>query len=329
MTEVLVLGEANGNRLESVTTEMLAAARELGSVVGIALLGDKMGDVAPEAFSHGADIVYMVQDSILLEKSVDFSLAAFEQICKEALPSVVLVGKTIYGCDIAPRLAARLGVGMAQDCTSVLQDSCTGRLVATRPVYGGNALATLTFSENDPQVVVIRNGAYEPLAPDPSRNGEVVLVSGGLDSISTKVRHVETVIGQHEGTRMEDASVIVAGGRGIGGPEAFNMLNELAQLLDGAIGASRAVCDAGWLNHSFQIGLTGKMVNPDLYIAVGISGASQHMVGCLGAKHIVAVNRDADANIFRDASYGVVGDWKEVLPAFVERVRELIEKREV
>ena len=329
MVEVLVLGELKDDRLEPMTGELLTAARELGSQVGVALFGDELSEVVDEAFSLGADVVYLVQDSLLLEQSVDFSLAAFERICKETSPTVVLVGKTVIGRDIAPRLAARLGVGMAQDCTKVTKSSNTGRVVATRPVYGGNAVATLTFSGDDPQVIVIRGGVYEPMRPEPSRVGEVVFVSVELDKIPAKIRHLETVIGKHEGLRMEDAPVVVAGGRGLDGQDSFSMLDELAGLLGGVVGASRAACDAGWLDHSFQIGLTGKTVAPDLYIAVGISGASQHMAGCSGAKHIVAVNRDPDASIFREATYGVVGDWKEVLPAFIEAVRELIAKRGV
>jgi len=237
---------------------------------------------------------------------------------------VVLVGRTGPGRDIGPRLAFRLGAGLAQDCTEVRIDPETGRVVATRTVYGGNAVATVTFADVDPQLAVIRGRAYEPLTPDPSRKGEVVPVTPRLDPSVVKVRHVETVLREREGVRLEDANVVIAGGRGLGGPEPFARLEELAGLLGGAVGASRAACDAGWLDHSHQVGLTGVTVTPDLYITVGISGASQHMAGCSGAKHIVAVNRDPDANIFKEATYGVVGDWKRVLPTFIETVRELV-----
>jgi electron transfer flavoprotein alpha subunit len=192
-------------------------------------------------------------------------------------------------------------------------------------VYGGNALATVTFSSADPQVVVLRGKTYEPLAPDATRKGDVVRVDISLEPSVVRVRHVETVRQEAADQRLEDARVVIAGGRGLGGPEPFEKLEELARLLGGAVGASRAVCDAGWLDHSYQVGLTGKTVTPDLYITVGVSGASQHMAGCSGAKNIVAINRDADANIFKEASYGVVGDWSKVLPAFIEAVGELVD----
>ena len=145
----------------------------------------------------------------------------------------------------------------------------------------------------------------------------------GLDPSVARTRLVETVAAETEGVRLEDAPVVVAGGRGLGGPEPFEQLRELASALGGAVGASRAACDAGWIDHGYQVGLTGKAVTPDLYIAVGVSGASQHMAGCSGARNIVTINRDPDANIFKESTYGVVGDWKAVLPSFIEAVREL------
>ena len=325
MAEILVLGELTGGRLDAISCELLAAARRLGDRVAIALPGDGTDGVSGEAVSLGADLVYLVQHPLLAEPSVDALVAAFEQVCRQTGPTAVLVGRTPAGRDVGPRLAFRLGVGLAQDCLEVELDTSTGRVVATRPVYGGNALATVTFAGDGPQVVVIRGGSYAPLAPDPSRSGEVVPINVDLDPAVVRVRHVETVREEGEGVRLEDASIVISGGRGLGGPQPFQVLEELAGLLGGAVGASRAVCDAGWLDHSYQIGLTGKTVTPDLYITFGVSGASQHMAGCSGAKNIVAVNRDPEANIFREAAYGVVGDWSKVLPSFIETVRELVE----
>ena len=214
---------------------------------------------------------------------------------------------------------------MAQDCVDVDVDADTKRVVATRPVYGGNALAKVTFPGDGPQVAIVRGKVFEPLAADSSRSGEVVAMQPGLDSSVVKARLVETVQSEAEGVRLEDATVVVSGGRGLGGPEPFEDIEALAKLFGGAMGASRAACDAGWLDHSYQVGLTGKTITPDLYITVAISGASQHLAGCSGSKHIVAINRDPEANIFKEASFGVVGDWKAVLPAFTETVRELLE----
>jgi len=321
---ILVLGELTGGRLDPTVGELLAAARGLGGDVAVALPGPEADGVSGEAIALGADRVYLVQDPLLAEPSPDALVAAFQQVCRHTAPGVVLAGRTMAGRDVGPRLAFRLGVGLAQDCTEVKLDPDTGRIVASRPVYGGNAVATVTFGGAEPQMVAIRDKAYEQLPPDPTRSGEVVALDVALDPSVVKVRHVETVSKESVGVRLEDAPVVVAGGRGLGGPEPFETLEDLAGLLGGAVGASRAACDAGWVNHGYQVGLTGKTVTPDLYMAVGVSGASQHMAGCSGAKNIVAVNRDPDANIFKAAAYGVVGDWSKVMPSFIETVRELV-----
>ena len=328
MGGILIFGELCPDGLQSITAELLAAARSLsessGDEVAVALLGSGADAVSQEVISLGADKVYFVQDPLLENMQLEAQLAAIEAVCAQAQPSVVLVGRTHLGRDIGPRLAFRLGVGVAQDCLEVAVDSGTGRLIATRPVYGGNALARFTFPGDGAQIVVLRPKAVEPLMADSSRTGEVVAVQPALDPSVIRARLVETVSQESEGVRLEDAPVVIGGGRGIGGAEAFEMLEELARVMGGAVGASRAVCDAGWIDHSYQIGLTGKTITPDIYITVGISGASQHMAGCSASKNIVAINRDADANIFKAATYGVVGDWKNVLPSFIETVRELI-----
>lgn len=272
-----------------------------------------------------ADKAYLAQDDVLADLQLDAQVAALAKVCNETQPSVVLIGRTLSGRDVGPRLAFRLGVGLAQDCLEVEADGDSGKVVAVRPVYGGNALAKVTFPDASPQMVVLRAKAYEPLDADEARTGEIVVVNTELDPSVVKARLVETVRQESEGVRLEDANIVIGGGRGLGGPEPFDQLEDLAGLLGGAVGASRAVCDAGWLDHSYQVGLTGKTITPDLYITVGISGASQHMAGCSASKNIVAINRDEDANIFKSASFGVVGDWKNVLPSFIETVRELVD----
>ncbi len=327
MSGVLVIGELQGDALQSITGELLAAGRKLGDAlgeeVGVALLNG--GDAAArDAIALGADKAYLVRDAALDDMQLDAQVAALEKACAETQPSVVLIGRTLAGRDVGPRLAFRLGVGLAQDCLEVSADA-GGRVSAVRPVYGGNALARVTFPDANPQMVVLRAKAYEPLEADAARSGELVELQPNLDPSVVKARLVETVTQEAEGVRLEDAGIVVGGGRGLGGPEPFDMLEDLAKLLGGAVGASRAVCDAGWLDHSYQVGLTGKTITPDLYITVGISGASQHMAGCSASKYIVAINRDADANIFKSSSFGVVGDWKSVLPSFIETVRELVD----
>ena len=324
MVDVLVLGELDGERLQPGAHELLSLGRSLGGNVAAAVMGDGLDGVADEAISHGADTVYLVQDPLLGDRNVDAHLAAFEQLCRETSPSVVLVARTLMGRELGPRLAFRLGVGLAQDCLQVRKDSDTGRVVASRPVYGGNAVSVVTFPDTDPQIVVVRAKVYEPLEADSGRSGQIERFDAELDASVVKAKVVETVRQEAVGVRLEDASVVVGGGRGLGGPEPFETLQELADLLGGAMGASRAACDAGWLDHGYQIGLTGKTVTPDLYITVGISGASQHMAGCSSAKNLVAINKDGEANIFKEARYGVVGDWAKVLPSFIETVRELV-----
>ena len=323
MSGVLIAGEWGDGGLHSSAGELLAVGRSLDrGDVAIALLGGVPEEVSREAIELGAGTVYVASHPLLEDGGTDAAVDALARICAQVQPDVLLFSKTDLGAEAGPRVAFRLGVGTAQDCVSVEPDPDSDRLIVTRPVYGGNAMAKLRFPAANPQVVIVRGKAYEPLAADSSRIGEVKSVE--VDPPAARVRHVETVTSAASGVRLEDAPVVIAGGRGLGGPEPFEQLEELAGLLGGAVGASRAVCDAGWLEHGYQIGLTGKTITPDLYITVGISGASQHMAGCSGAKHLVAINRDADSNIFKAASYGAVGDWKEILPSFIETVRELV-----
>ncbi|MBF8286239.1 MAG: electron transfer flavoprotein subunit alpha/FixB family protein, partial [Dehalococcoidia bacterium] len=196
------------------------------------------------------------------------------------------------------------------------------RLQATRPCYGGSARARYSIN-GTPQMATLRAKVYDPLERDPSRQAEVVKQPAGVSADSLRVRITGRRKEAVEGVRLEDAAVVVSGGRGLGGPEGFQSLEELAKLLGGAVGATRAVCDLGWYPVAAQVGLTGKVVTPDLYIAVAISGASQHMAGISQVKNIVAINKDPEASIFKSSRFGVVGDWKEVVAAFTEKVREL------
>ena len=324
MVDVLVLGEVVDCGLDPITGELVAAGRVLGGSVGVALLGDDLDDAARGAAALGPDAVLPAESPALDGSSIDAYVAAFEQVCRRAEPHSVLVGKTPLGQNVGPRVASRLGAALAQDCISVGRDEASGAVVAERPVYGGNAVARAAFTGVGPGFILLRGRTYEATVPDPSLTADFVRVDVAVEPSDVRVRRVESVSQDVEGVRLEDASVVVAGGRGLGGPEPFARLRELADLLDGAVGASRAACDAGWVDHSLQVGLTGKSVTPDLYITVGISGASQHMAGCSGSRNIIVINRDADANIFREASYGVAGDWQKVLPAFIEAVRELV-----
>ena len=325
-TGVLVMGQTVGDDLSPTSQELLAAGRkvadDLSEELYICLLGQSVERAAQQAVHHGADRVYAVTNPLLGEYQVDLYLSAIETLCQEVSPNIILIGRTDEGRELAPRLAFRLAVGLAQDCLEVSVDPSARRLLANRPVYGGNAVAVVSC-DYTPQIAAVRPKVYEPLEADPSRSGDVVSFPVDLEASQARSRVVERVEEEASGVKLEDARVVVSGGRGLGGPEPFADLEELARLLGGALGASRAAVDSGWIPVASQIGLTGKSITPDLYITVAISGASQHMAGCSGAKVIVAINKDSEANIFKEARYGVVGDWQQVVPAFREAVREL------
>ncbi|GBD11221.1 Caffeyl-CoA reductase-Etf complex subunit CarE [bacterium HR23] len=327
MPGVLVFAELADGGLASISKELFSAGRPLAQALGEPLCtfipAEKGGEVAKEAGALGADRVYVAEHPLLREPHPDYHLIALERAVQQVRPSVVLLGKTPLGINVGPRLAFRLGVGVAQDVVALKIEG--DALIAERPVYGGNAMARVALREK-PFVATVRPKAFEPLDPTPGRTAPVQAIPVAIEPAAVKVKVLERKKVEATGIRLEDARVVVGGGRGLGGPEPFQQLEELARLLGGAVGASRAVCDAGWLPYQYQIGLTGKTITADLYIAVAISGASQHMAGVSTVKNIVAINKDADAPIFQEARFGVVGDWKKVLPAFTDEVRKLLQQ---
>ncbi|MBM3939629.1 MAG: electron transfer flavoprotein subunit alpha/FixB family protein [SAR202 cluster bacterium] len=323
---VLVVGEIEHGAPSAATLELLAAGRALlrklpGEHLSAVLAGERAADAAARAIAAGVDIVYTIEADADVASHPDALVAAGLEAAKAASPRIVLGPRTVLGREVLPRLAFRLGTALAQDCTALDLDD-QRRLTVTRPIYGGAIQATVTCLST-PSVAAVRPKAYDAEVADSGRAGTVVPLT--LDLASTvRARLVERVTRPVEGKRLEDARVIVSGGRGLGGPEPFKKLEELAGLLHGTVGASRAAVDAGWVPAAMQVGLTGKTVTPDVYIAVGISGASQHMAGCGSAKTIVAINKDPNATIFKHAHYGVAGDWQKVLPAFMDQLHELL-----
>ena len=324
MTDILVVGDTTNGKLGSTTAELMTAAGNVVGDIGVGLVGPSLQEAAREASSIGARTIYTMEDHKLDGPSIYPKVDAFSQLCQQFEPRVILVSKNSHGLDFGPRLAFSLGAGLAQDCIRIGEDDETGRVVATRPVYGGSAMATVTFSGDGPQGVVLREKSYEPASHDSLESGNLVQVEINLGSSGDQVKSVREVGSQTKGVHLEDAEFVIAGGRGLGGPEPFGTLEELASLLGGAVGASRAACDAGWVNHNYQVGLTGRTISPNVYLTVGISGASQHMAGCSGSRNIIAINKDREANIFKEARFGVVGDWNAILPSFLETVRELV-----
>lgn len=329
---IFVIGEVEAGTLTRPTLEALGAARGLATaypgepverpMVTLLLATDAPGTAALGAGAHGADTTLICEDAAFAGAPAEALVAIAAQVAGQTAPRVVLGARSPRGREVMPRLAFRLGTALAQDCTQLDVDA-EGRLLATRPIYGGAVLATVACMKS-PAVASLRPGAFATLAADASRAGTVIPIACPAEARELRTRVIERVQQEQAGIRLEDARVVVAGGRGLGGPEPFARLEELARLLKGAVGASRAACDAGWVPSALQIGLTGKTVSPDLYIAIGISGASQHLAGCGGARCIVAINKDPAAGIFRQARFGVAGDWQEVLPAFLDQLHELI-----
>jgi len=322
---VLIFAEVADGKLTGLAQELLGVGRKLAGALGEGLsavvAGSGVAAVAQQAVAFGADKVYVVDDPLLKDYTTDAYAAAMQKVLEQAKPQILLLGQTNVGRDLAPKLAFKLGVGLSTDCVDLAIDPASKKLLQTRPVYGGNARATFT-TDGLPQIATARAKAFNALPKDDARKGEVVNVAAGLSPARTKV--LNKVKEEAAGIKLEDARVIVSGGRGMGGPDNFKLLEPLAKLLGGAVGASRPPCDNNWVPTSLQIGLTGKIVSPEVYFAVGISGASQHMAGCTGAKHIIAINKDPEANIFREAEFGVVGDLKAILPALTEKVKELL-----
>jgi electron transfer flavoprotein alpha subunit len=324
---IVVFCETKGDKLLPIAAEGLGAGRKLADALGQDLsaivVGSNVTGVAPQAIMYGAAKVYAVDDPLLKDFQADAYVNVMEKVLKQVMPAIIIMGQTDMGRDLAPRLAFRLGTAVTMDCIDLAIDPESKRLLQTKPVYGGNAQAVFV-TDTDPQIVTIRTKAMAAPAPDSLRKGEVVNVPAGLQSADIRTKVVNRVVEEVAGIKLEDAQVVVAGGRGIGGTDGFKQLDELAKLLKGAVGASRPPCDNNWAPDTAQIGLTGKIIAPELYIAVAISGSSQHMSGCSGSKTIVAINKDKEANIFRHARFGVVGDWKKVLPAFTARVKEML-----
>jgi electron transfer flavoprotein alpha subunit len=323
----MIYCEVTEGKLATITTELLGCGRKLADdlveELCAALIGSDVSGIANEAIAFGADKVYVVNDPLLKDYQTDSYVSVMEKVIRQVTPQILILGQTAIGRDLAPRLAFRLEAAATMDCLELAIDPDSKRLLQTKPVYGGNAQAVFTY-ETYPQIATVRVKAMSPLAPDASRQGEVITIEADLDPSAIRTKVLEKVREEIEGIKLEDAEVVVGGGRGIGSAEGFKQLEELAKMLKGAVGASRPPIDNGWAPAGLQVGLTGKIITPNLYIAVALSGASQHIAGCSGSKNIVAINKDPEANIFKVAHYGIVGDWKQIIPAFNNKIKELL-----
>lgn len=322
-TGVLVVAEVSANgALRAVSWEMLTAARAIaaahgGEVVGL-VAGIGIADAAAQWGSGGADRLLVADDARLAGNLPGPMAAALQQAIAHVNPAVVLLPGTTAGRDYAPLVAARLGIGLAADCTEIAVDS--GQVSVLRPVYGGRAVSKVTFAADQPAMVTVRPGSYAR-AEVGTTQPAIEPLNVNFPAEDMRVTLVETAAKGGEGSRLDTAEVVVSGGRGLKEPAQFALVEGLAESLGGAVGATRAVVDAGWRPHHEQIGQTGRTVSPKLYVAVGVSGAVQHNVGMQGSDFIVAINRDPDAPIFKIASFGIVGDLFEVVPALTAELR--------
>jgi electron transfer flavoprotein alpha subunit len=282
-------------------------------------LGDQVDELAAAAVQRGADQVILVNDATLRDFRLEAYSAVVTKLAGEQQPAVMLMGGSAHGRELAPHVAAKLGVGLAADCTDLAIEG--GNLVASRPALVGNLVATIHYGPAKPQMATLRRRVYPPQEADAGRSGQITQAAAVLnaDQIPTQVINLEASTGT---VTLNDASIVVSGGRGVGGPEGFKPIKELADALHGAMGASRAAVDAGWVPYAHQVGQTGKTVQPDLYIAAGISGAIQHLAGMKTSKVIVAINSDADAPIFKVANYGIVGDLFKYVPALTAEFKK-------
>ncbi len=326
MPGILVLATIDGDRLSRNALELLGGGIRLRTALaeplGAALLGKGVGARAKLAFSYGADQAYVAEHSLLEPYQGDAYAIALEQVCRRAQPKVVLLPGDSMGRELGPRLARKLQAGFVVEFAHFESDAGSGRLLFTRHTYGGKAMAVVA-PRTFPVVATAKLRTLEPPPKEEGRSGEEVRVEVALEPSQLKTRLLQKVQEEVTGVKLEDARVVVSGGRGLRGPEGFKVLEQLAQALKGAVGASRAATDAGWVPPSWQVGQTGKSVSPELYLAFGISGATQHVAGISGAKNVVAINTDPDAPIYKVAQLGVVGDWKAVATKLIESCKEL------
>ncbi|WIV11984.1 electron transfer flavoprotein subunit alpha [Proteiniborus sp. MB09-C3] len=319
---VWVFAEQREGKLLNVVVELLGEGRKIADKLGVpltaVLLGNNINDIAEKLVKYGADVVLYAESKLLEIYTTDGYAKVISELVKDRKPEIILIGATNIGRDLGPRLSAKVHTGLTADCTRLEIDEEDNKLLMTRPAFGGNLMATIICPDHRPQMSTVRPGVMERAKYDESRKGKIELIDAKLSQEDIKAS-VESVVksGKAE-VPLEEAKIIVAGGRGLGTHEGFELVEKLAKKLGGVVGASRATVDEGWIEHSHQVGQTGKTVRPKLYVACGISGAIQHLAGMQDAECIIAINKNPDAPIFKIADYGIVGDVTEIIPAILE-----------
>ena len=323
---VFTIAEQRDGEIRKISYELVSEGRRLADSLGqgltTILLGSNIKDKAATFAHYGADKVLVADDPRLETYTTDAYVSVIAELVEANAPAILLLGASVQGKDLSARLSARLGVGMAQDCTAFsLED---GNLVAVRPIYAGKAYAKVSFSDSWPQMATARPNVMTMNEPDASKSAEIMDASFTLDDGILKTKVVDVLRDESGKVDLTEADKIVSGGRGMKGPENYKMLEDLAKVIGASVGASRSAVDAGWRPHTDQVGQTGKVVSPNLYIACGISGAIQHLAGMSTSKLIVAINKDPDAPIFQKADYGIVDDLFKIVPALTEELKKVV-----
>ena len=320
---VWIVAEQRGGALRKVSFEIASAARkladELGEEVSAVLVGSGVEGLAPELAKYGVDKVYVADDAVFADYTTDGYGAAVAKVVKENDPSILLLSASVQGKDLSAALVGKLATGMASDCTGLKIEG--GKMVAVRPMYAGKTFGEVVV-DSFPQMASLRPNVF-PIVEN-AKAGETVKFDAGVSADSLKTKVLETQKDASGKIELTEANIIISGGRGMKGPDEYKVLEELAELLGAAVGASRAAVDAGWRVQTDQVGQTGKVVSPNLYIACGISGAIQHLAGMSSSKYIVAVNKDAEAPIFAKADYGIVDDLFKVVPEITAACKKIL-----
>ncbi len=322
--DVLVFAEQREGEVAAVSHELLGAGRRLADKLDAGLFAVLLGAdeaQAQELIKWGADKVFLCSDPSLEQFNDEAYAQVLTEVIAEQKPSIVLAGATPIGRSFLPRVAVKVRTGLTADCTSLEIDDETGNLLQVRPAFGGNIMATILCPDYRPQMATVRPRVMKKGEYQENRSGEIVNISP--EQVSSRTSVTETVKEVSEiSVNLHEADFIIAGGRGAGGEKGFKILEELAEVLNGVVGASRAAVDEGWVPYSHQVGQTGKTVNPKIYIACGISGAVQHLVGMQSSDMIIAINKNPDAPIFNVATYGIVGDMFEIVPMLTKKIKE-------
>ncbi|RKX52106.1 MAG: electron transfer flavoprotein subunit alpha [Thermotoga sp.] len=327
---IWTIAEIRRGKLVGVSFELLAWGRKLADKLNTTLssvvLGSKVSrDELRELVERGADRVYLIDHEKLSVFIPDLQARILKKLVEDEKPEIIIASATTTGRTLMPYLASLLGTGLTADCTDLDVDPERRLLLQTRPAIGGNVMATIITPDHRPQMATVRPRSRRPLRREVNRRGEIIEVKIEIESLESKYKWLDFIPDETSESPIQEADVIIAGGKGMKDGKNFELLFELARLLNGAVGASRSAVDMGWIPYSHQIGLSGKTVSPRLYIAFGISGAVQHIAGMSSSELIVSINKDPDANIFRISDFGIIGDALEILPLMIRKIKNMVE----